>query len=116
MLKGFASMLITLCVGGMNMQPVLNASPFTFASESRTHALDVEQNEDRILLDSRHGLAAIFGGMGSQRGQTHSDRWLQSSRHTSSTVAGTVSCSRHSRKTVAHYLVVVSIFRQDASN
>jgi PPM family protein phosphatase len=61
-------MLITSDFGGMNMQPAPNASPFTFVSESRAHALHAEQNEDTILLDPRHGLAAIFDGMGSRKG------------------------------------------------
>ncbi len=49
------------------MQPLPKASPFTFVSESRAHALHAEQNEDTILLDPRHGLAAIFDGMGSRK-------------------------------------------------
>ncbi len=50
------------------MQQVPELSPFILAYESIAHEQHAEQNEDTVLLDPRHGLAAIFDGMGSRKG------------------------------------------------
>lgn len=50
------------------MRHVPEMSPFTFVYESRAHEQHAEQNEDTVLLDKYHGLAAIFDGMGSRKG------------------------------------------------
>ncbi len=50
------------------MQQVPEVSPFTFVFQSIAHEQHAEQNEDTVLLDPHHGLAAIFDGMGSRKG------------------------------------------------
>ncbi|GCE16146.1 PP2C family protein-serine/threonine phosphatase [Tengunoibacter tsumagoiensis] len=46
-----------------------SSTAFTYARHSVPHVQHSERNEDALLVDEKHGLAAVFDGVGSNQGQ-----------------------------------------------